>query len=61
MDPLKVPKNCQQFICENCDYITSRKSHMNAHILTAKHMEIVNGPTKVPKNCQHFICEKCGH
>jgi hypothetical protein len=34
----KTSKNKQnKFVCENCDYITSRKSNYDAHLLTLKH------------------------
>lgn len=28
------------FKCEKCDYVTSRKSSMNKHLLTSKHLAI---------------------
>ena len=34
----EVAKSCNQiYMCESCDYVTSRKSSYNKHILTAKH------------------------
>ena len=53
----KVPIN---YSCDVCDYITSRKSQWNRHILTAKHAKLTNAASgltqKVP--CK-FICKKC--
>ena len=39
----KVPKGSKIFICKNCDYITSRKSQYDRHLLTAKHKNSKNG------------------
>ena len=32
-----VPKSSNNYICELCDYYTSRKSQYDRHILTSKH------------------------
>tara|TARA_E500000331_G_C17200432_1_gene689038 strand:- start:377 stop:1348 length:972 start_codon:yes stop_codon:yes gene_type:complete len=62
----KVPKKFQEFVCEKCDYTTSRESQYKRHILTAKHQILTNTytkvPEKVPKNPKPLltiICE-CG-
>ncbi len=51
----KVPKSSELFRCETCDYITSRNSQYNRHILTAKHKNATTATKKVPE----YICEKC--
>ena len=38
----KVPKNAKNFVCESCDYNTSRLSQYNRHVSTDKHKNIVN-------------------
>ena len=45
----KVPENCENFKCLNCDYVTSRKSQYERHILTIKHQKTVNASNLVPK------------
>jgi hypothetical protein len=51
-----------KFICESCDYKTSRKSQYERHLLTAKHKntynDLQNGLQKVPKS-SIFTCN-CG-
>jgi len=37
-----VPKSSEEFFCEKCYYITSRRSQYNRHILTAKHKILTN-------------------
>ena len=46
-----------EYLCENCDYVTSRKSQYGRHILTAKHKILTNPNKKVP--CKIYSCE-CG-
>jgi len=59
-DDKKVPKSSDIFCCKNCDYITSRISQYNRHILTAKHKMMTdndeNDDKKVPKSSDKFIC-----
>jgi hypothetical protein len=65
-----VPKSSNNFNCDICDYITSRKSQYERHVLTAKHQKqmIINGLSTnlkilVPKSSalgnHKFICN-CG-
>ena len=59
---IKDPKSSQFFKCENCDYITSRKSQYDRHLTTSKHQntyaDLQNDLQKVPKSSK-FTC-KCG-
>ena len=64
-DSKKMPKNAKKFQCTDCDFICSKESNWNKHILTRKHqngMKMVgNGMKKcqkMPKNAE-FICD-CG-
>ena len=65
----EVTKSCEKvalkFVCEKCDYETSKKSSFDKHLLTAKHSVSVTGDTgdancdiKVAKSCS-LICGKC--
>jgi len=40
MDSEKVPKSSKIFLCEKCDYNTSRSSQYERHLLTQKHLRI---------------------
>jgi hypothetical protein len=62
-------KSCEKvalkFVCEKCDYRTSKKSSFDKHLLTDKHSVSVAGDTKdatcdkkVAKSCS-LICENC--
>lgn len=59
----KVPKSSNEYVCETCDYHTSRLSQYNRHILTAKHKMFTHVDTnvdnKVPKSSKAFVCD-CG-
>jgi hypothetical protein len=63
----KVAKSCEFFNCILCDYFTSRKSSMDKHNLTRKHIfqsqlaTISNIPQqKVAKSCDTlYKCEFC--
>ncbi len=65
----EVTKSCEKvaltFVCNICDYTTSKKSSYDKHLLTDKHAVSVTGDkgdtigdTKVAKSC-FLICEKC--
>ncbi len=43
-------KVATEFICELCDYKTSRKNNYDKHILTSKHINVTN--------CNTFECKK---
>ena len=59
----KVAKSCKNFYCENCAYGTMRKSSMDKHVLTAKHLKTTNNNekvAKVAKSCKFFdSCKNC--
>ena len=63
MDNKKFQKSSKKYFCKCCDYLTSRKSQYERHILTAKHARIIMDNKmdnmdnrKVPL---HFQCN-CG-
>lgn len=61
----KMPKNAEKYYCEYCDFICSKLSNYNKHILTRKHINTYKRLTladkKMPKNAtpKVFTCE-CG-
>ena len=46
MDIKKMPKNAEKFNCELCDFECSKKSNYEKHLLTAKHINKVEGYKK---------------
>jgi hypothetical protein len=55
----KVPKSTENFVCQSCDYITSRKSQFIRHLSTDKHKNgtfETNETKKVPKSSVKFHC-----
>jgi hypothetical protein len=64
----KLQKLCTNFCCEQCQYITQRKSSYDKHILTSKHLKVANGngiasletkSCKKLQNSQFYSCEFC--
>lgn len=56
----KVAKSCNmKFICNSCDYNTSRKSSYDKHLLSSKHRLELNGTNKVAKSCNKYSCDIC--
>lgn len=60
MDNEKMPKNADFFNCKFCDFICSKQSNYNAHLLTLKHRRITKDNKKMPKNAAPHICDICG-
>ena len=52
-----VPESSDTFVCECCDYTTSRKSQYDRHLLTDKH-DFLQNPT-LEKDSKTWNCE-CG-
>jgi hypothetical protein len=52
----KSPKVATKFFCEKCNYICSKKSDFDKHLLTAKHNFSTNGNKKLLNT---IMCE-CG-
>lgn len=55
-NPEKIPK---QFVCDNCDYVTSSYKDYKKHLLTRKHQLATKSTQKIPKNPKLFNCD-CG-
>jgi len=57
MEKKSCLKNNEKFICENCDYNTSKKSSYDKHTATLKH---INRTQIEQKSCSlGFVCKKC--
>jgi hypothetical protein len=65
MDSKKLLKVAQSYLCECCDYSTSKKSSYAKHILTDKHKKtendskMVENDSSVGEKVAHFVCN-CG-
>ena len=63
MDSKKSKKISQIYRCENCDYVTSKKTDYEKHVDTPKHLKrtemIVNGSEKSLKVDKLYTCH-CG-
>jgi hypothetical protein len=58
-----VPKITEKITCKKCNYITSRKSQWDRHILTLKHTNGTNETTKfhnISNTTQNHVC-LCGN
>jgi hypothetical protein len=54
-----MPKNAEKYECLQCNFICSKESNYNKHLLTSKHKNRTNRTEKPPKNANLFVCE-CG-
>jgi hypothetical protein len=52
----KLSKN---YCCEKCNYITDRKSNIENHLLSSKHLMEINGSNIKQKLSKNFCCDKC--
>ena len=58
----KVAKVAKNYVCENCNYSTFKKSDYEKHLRTQKHKNRVleiSGNEKVAKVAEKLICPKC--
>ena len=54
-----MPKKCQKYYCEQCDFNTCKKSNYVKHLATRKHKILTNTYKKMPKNLTfNCICGK---
>ena len=53
------PETNQSFVCEFCDYSTSKKYNYDQHILTLKHINATQSTENKHQNSTHHICEFC--
>jgi hypothetical protein len=52
-------KLSKKYCCEICDYNTDRKSNLNNHLLSAKHLKEINGNEIKQKLSTKHNCEYC--
>jgi hypothetical protein len=50
MMTMMTQKNAENFICEKCDFVCSKKSNYERHILTRKH----KNDDKKEQKCMHL-------
>jgi hypothetical protein len=55
----KVPKSSEIFVCECCDYNTSRRGQYDRHMATDKHQNMSNETNMKQKSSEKFHCQ-CG-
>ena len=56
----KVAKSCFRFYCEKCDYGTGKKSSMDKHIASSKHLKsIIVNETVAKSCCVSHTCQNC--
>ena len=56
----KTPKNAKIFCCEKCDFVCSKNSDWNRHILTIKHTMIKHDNAEITENTPKIFGCKCG-
>jgi len=58
-----MPKMPKIFECELCDFICSKQSNLNKHLMTPKHINRTFRTKKMPKNAENikleFTCANC--
>ncbi len=61
MDAKSCEKVAKNYSCETCDYNTSRKSSINKHLVSAKHLNRTKFTILEPKSCPvtSYHCKKC--
>ena len=56
----KMPKNAEKFACEPCDFVCSKQSNFEKHLLTRKHAVLINPNIFDAKNAEKtFVCQFC--
>jgi hypothetical protein len=61
MDAKSCEKVAKKYCCEACDYFTSRKSSIDKHFTTAKHLSRTKSNNLEQTNCVEtsYACKKC--
>ena len=64
MTDIFTSENAKKFMCDKCNFICSKTSDWNRHIVTRKHLNtdiiLTNTDYIAPKNAKHFQCN-CGN
>jgi hypothetical protein len=51
-------KSCKMFVCKKCDYKCSNKTNYEKHMMTQKHIKMINSVVLISEN-KLYKCEKC--
>jgi hypothetical protein len=54
---VSLKKTSEEFYCSGCDFSTSRPSHFNNHLMTAKHKRMLEGAEKGQKRYECKLCD----
>ena len=54
---VSLKKTTEEFYCSGCDFSTSRPSHFNKHLFTAKHKRMLEGFEKGQKRYECKLCD----
>jgi hypothetical protein len=54
---VSLKKTTEEFYCSGCHFSTSRPSHFNNHLLTAKHKRMLEGAEKGQKRYECKLCD----
>jgi hypothetical protein len=57
-----VQNSSEKFVCDMCDYSTSRKSQYDRHLSTSKHLhnsQILQNTTDLVPKVSDFVCSNC--
>ena len=55
----KMPKNAQDFVCEDCDFKCNKKSNYNKHLCTTKHINANNANNNNANIKKDYKCNNC--
>jgi transposase-like protein len=53
------PKSSFKYFCDFCDYGTCKKSNIDNHYATSKHINSMNGNQKKPNLSSNYTCQNC--
>jgi len=59
MSTQKQPKTTKEYFCKICNFITSKKSNYDSHLLTAKHKLLTSNNNVNKQVSNDFICLIC--
>ena len=56
-----MPKNAKNYECEKCNFICSKQSNFNMHLITAKHIRLINANSSLLENMPTVYKCICGN
>ena len=60
MTSKKTPKNAENFVCENCEFVCCKKSDYDRHLSTGKHKRLTNTAKILPEKTPNDFNCVCG-